>query len=327
MVDSSDGKTAWAEQWIAQQRALLEQLSVTERAANDAAAADGVATGAAAKDGAAGTADSQSKSWSDLGIAWLRGIAQSLQPAGQGGAGTFAPASEAFETWRAAWSTSLANAAAPGGWSDMLNRTPPLGLFREQTEAWRAVAAAQADCQRLEQEFAAVMRRVQADALNLLEQRIQGRHEQGSPVQGFRELYDLWVECSEEVFRTVAHSPAYGHLQGEIGNATIRLRARIQKVIEQGLRQFDLPTRSEINSVHQQLRQLRQQLGELQQTAAADSAASIRPTAARKPAAARGTADKASRSGTKAAAAAIRKQSTRKQPARKQSTRASRRSR
>lgn len=324
MVDSSDGKTAWAEQWIAQQRALLEQLSVTERAANDAAAADGVATGAAAKDAAAaGTADAQSKSWSDLGIAWLRGIAQSLQPAGQGGAGTFPPAaSEAFETWRAAWSTSLANAAAPGGWSDMVNRTPPLGLFREQTEAWRAVAAAQADCQRLEQEFAAVMRRVQADALNLLEQRIQGRHEQGSPVQGFRELYDLWVECSEEVFRTVAHSPAYGHLQGEIGNATLRLRARIQKVIEQGLRQFDLPTRSEINSVHQQLRQLRQQLGELQQAAAADSAASTRPTAARKPAATRDAADKASRSGTKAAAAA-RTQST----PRKQSTRASRRSR
>jgi hypothetical protein len=87
----------------------------------------------------------------------------------------------------------------------------------------------------------------------------------------------LWVECSEQVFNTVAHSSAYGHLQGELGNAAVRLRARIQKVVEQGLRQFDLPTRSEINSVHQQLRQLRLRVAELEANATASNDAAQAP--------------------------------------------------
>jgi class III poly(R)-hydroxyalkanoic acid synthase PhaE subunit len=172
-----------------------------------------------------------------------------------------------FDAWMAARSNAMSQAAAPGGWTDLLNRTPPLGLFREQTEAWRAVAAARADMERLEQELAAVLRRVQSEALVLLAERVKARAGGDDPVQGFRELYDLWVECSEQVFSTVAHSSAYAHLQGELGNASMRLRARTQKVIEQGLKQFDLPTRSELNSLHQQVRLLKQKVAALEQGA------------------------------------------------------------
>jgi class III poly(R)-hydroxyalkanoic acid synthase PhaE subunit len=142
----------------------------------------------------------------------------------------------------------------------MLGRLPPVGLAREHTEAWRELAAAQAECAHLEQELREALLGVQRDALDLLEQRVRERE---APIAGYRDLYNLWVECAEQVFAKVAHSDTYGRLQAELGNASMRLRVRQQKVIEYGLRQFDLPTRSELNSVHRQIRALKQQLAEL----------------------------------------------------------------
>jgi hypothetical protein len=267
MVDSTESNGGWAQQWIEQQRALLDKLARSD-------STGGASTGA----------EGMGNQWAELGKTYLAGLLQLAQGAGiatgVGDAGAnFKPAGEMFDVWRSAWSNSLAQAVAPGGWSELLNGTPPLGLFREQTEAWRALAAAQADCQRLEQELAAVLRRVQADALTLLEERVKTRAATDAPVQGFRELYDLWVECSEQVFSSVAHSSAYCHLQAEFGNAGMRRRARIQKIIEQGFKQFDLPTRSEINSVHLQLRLLKQRIAAMEREAQNRSAGPAAPAA------------------------------------------------
>ncbi|MET0499322.1 MAG: poly(R)-hydroxyalkanoic acid synthase subunit PhaE [Steroidobacteraceae bacterium] len=252
-----ENHAGWAQQWIEQQRALLELAAQT---------------GSSKAEGGFEQVNELRQQWSELGKTYLDGLMQMAQSAnsaaadapGAGPRSSAQPGVEVFEAWKAAWSNSLVQAAAPGGWSELLTSTPPLGLFREQIEAWRAVAAARGDVERLEQELAAVLRRVQSDALTLLAEQVKARAATAQPVQGFRDFYNLWVECSEQVFSIVAHSSAYCHLQGELGNASMRLRARVQKVIEQGLRQFDLPTRSEINSLHQQVRLLKQRLAVLE---------------------------------------------------------------
>jgi class III poly(R)-hydroxyalkanoic acid synthase PhaE subunit len=143
--------------------------------------------------------------------------------------------------------------------ADLLGRLPPIGLAREQTEAWRELAAAHARCQQVENELRAVLLKVQLDALDLLSERVRGR-DASERIETFRALYDLWVECGEQVYSKLAHSEAYAKLQAELGNASMRVRARMQTVIEHGLKQFDLPTRSELNSLHRQVRELRTQL-------------------------------------------------------------------
>jgi len=279
MGESSANDAGWAQQWIEQQQSLLD------RAAQSGPGKAGFEQ-----------VNVLASQWAELGKSYLGGLMQltrsmgaaagdgeSAQPQSQSGGAAPGmapgqPPGEMFDAWKAAWSNAMSQAAAPGGWTDLLNRTPPLGLFREQTEAWRAVAAARADMERLEQELAAVLRRVQSEALVLLAERVKARAGSDDPVQGFRELYDLWVECSEQVFSTVAHSSAYAHLQGELGNASMRLRARTQKVIEQALKQFDLPTRSELNSLHQQVRLLKQKLAALEEGAAAGEPAATAKT-------------------------------------------------
>jgi len=71
----------------------------------------------------------------------------------------------------------------------------------------------------------------------------------------------------------MAHSEGYCRLQAELANAAVRVRAKQQAILEQLLRQFDLPTRSELNSVHRELRALREQLAQLKGDATAAATA------------------------------------------------------
>lgn len=165
-----------------------------------------------------------------------------------------------LKTWRGAWSGAADATFAPAGqFSGLSVRMPAIGPLREHAETWREMMEAQAECQKLEQELRAVIFRIQNDALDLVQTRVR---ERGSAIGQLRDLHELWVECGEEVYAKVAHSDAYCKLQAQFANATVRLRAGQQKVIEQWLKQFDLPTRAELNTVHRQLREQKDKLRE-----------------------------------------------------------------
>lgn len=226
---------------------------------------------------------------------WQAWIAQQRELLGQAASGdqlaaAFKMGEELLNVWRNAWTASdAAQTGAAKGFSELFSKLPPIGLAREQVAVWQELASIQAECQRLGQELRQVLVDVQRQALDELDEQVRQRRERDEPVASYRELYDLWVDCAERVFAKVAHSDAYGKLQAELGNATIRLKARQQKVIEYALKQFDLPTRSEVNSVHLQLRQLKQKLAALEQRAGAATPAaatrSRRSAASEKPAA------------------------------------------
>lgn len=137
--------------------------------------------------------------------------------------------------------------------------TPALGLMREHDQAWRDLAAAHADYKRTEAELLSMLHRVQLDALGMLEQRIRARRA-SEPPKNLRELYDLWIECGEQVYAESSHSEAYCRAQAAFANAATELRAKQQALLERALKVFDLPTRAELNSLHRQLRDLREQV-------------------------------------------------------------------
>lgn len=171
---------------------------------------------------------------------------------------------QAGQSYLQAWMGAAATGeGASRQFADLLARMPPLGLAREQTETWRELMAAQAECQALEQELRAVWIQVQADALALLEKMLGERTPAGG-INNYRELYDLWVDCGEKVFAQVAHSEAYAKLQAQVGNAAIKLRAKQQAMIERNLKYFDLPTRSELNTLYKQMREMRERIAALE---------------------------------------------------------------
>lgn len=267
MDDSGPPKHDWVQQWIEQQRAALQERSAQQR-----------------QEGASEELRRQllelGTRWLDVGQAYLTGLQQFTgnppAPASAAAAGSAKLGAEFLNSWRGHWQSLGKDRQPPpegapataSAWSEMLRQLPPLGMAREHNAALRELAQAHAECQRLEQALRAMLYGVQSEALNLLERRVRERQSQQGSL-GFRELYDLWVECGEQVYAQVAHSEAYCQLQAKLGNATMQLRAHQQKLIEQALKQFDLPTRTELNSVHRQLREQSRTLRELQAQLAA----------------------------------------------------------
>jgi class III poly(R)-hydroxyalkanoic acid synthase PhaE subunit len=143
---------------------------------------------------------------------------------------------------------------------DALGKLPLLGLFANQFEPWTRLHAADTEFRKVEQRFRETVIDVHLQALDELERKLKAR---GGTVPTERELYDLWIESGESVFTKVAHTAEFAKLQGDMSNAAVHRLREHQQVIEQIAKAFDLPTRTEINSVHRQLRTLRDELDRL----------------------------------------------------------------
>jgi class III poly(R)-hydroxyalkanoic acid synthase PhaE subunit len=102
-----------------------------------------------------------------------------------------------------------------------------------------------------------------SDALRETAQRFAGRCldpavAQRSPAS----LYDEWIECAEQAYAGMAHAAAFCDAQAEWLNASNELRRELQESLEFWSKSLDLPTRSEINALHRQVKLLRAQLAE-----------------------------------------------------------------
>ena len=265
MTDSQSNEN-WVNSWLEQQRAALERASGA-KAASDS------------KKGA-------SEPWRAAADSYLDAMKSA---AGNAGGNAEAPPFQPFvfgeellQVWRTTWeSLDTTRQAATANLAEVAQRLPSLGIASEQIQLWRDLAAAQAECHVHEQELRKVLLKFHRDALDLLEAKLKQSDGSAANVGTFRELYDLWVECSEEIYARLARTDAFAKLQADLGNATVKLRARQQKLIEHALRQFDLPTRAELNSLHLQVRDLKRTIAQLQSerpAAPSRSKAKVSPT-------------------------------------------------
>jgi class III poly(R)-hydroxyalkanoic acid synthase PhaE subunit len=255
MTESQSQHADWIRTWIEQQREHLH------RTASDAAG-----------EGAREFAQDLAGRWMAASVAYVRGLSEFAQATpGDATSSAARLSEEMLNAWQGGWAgASSAGREATQRFMEALGKLPALGIAREQVEAWRELAASQREHQELEQALRLELTRMQNDVLTLLEQRIRERAQAAEPITEWRDLYELWVECGEQSYAQLAHSDAYSKLQAQLGNAAVRLRARQQKILEHALRQFDLPTRSELNTVHRQLRELRERVVELQAELAAE---------------------------------------------------------
>jgi len=82
-----------------------------------------------------------------------------------------------------------------------------------------------------------------------------------TPQQALK-LYELWVHCAEEAYAEAVHRPDFARLQAELANTSAALLAEQRRQAEALVRSFGLPTRSEVDALHSQLKELRRRLAE-----------------------------------------------------------------
>jgi hypothetical protein len=134
---------------------------------------------------------------------------------------------------------------------------PGLGPTREQHESWQRVLQALARSAQAQLQVSTQWNEIIGRALRELAERLAPRLKSGSPPGSLKEVYDLWVDAAENVYAQAARGGSFVQAQAELTNATSQLRSAQRELLEDWARQFDLPTRAELNSIHQQLRELK----------------------------------------------------------------------
>ena len=174
------------------------------------------------------------------------------------------------------WSQSAAlfgmpaGIAAPGGadafsalskaWGGGGTDLPALGLTRERQQSLQRIQALSQQYLQQQAQLSQLWGGIIGDALKAFGERVGKQLAAGEMPPAGKALYDLWVECAEQVYAKVAHSPAYAKTQADLGNTLAKLRTEQRIAIESVTQQYDLPTREELNTVHRRLRDLKAEL-------------------------------------------------------------------
>lgn len=177
----------------------------------------------------------------------------SLDPAAAGTTGALAGGMP----WLQAWSRDM------GAGRLSMADLPALGLTRERQEALQRLQRLFNDYFEQHGALAMLWNEVIGDALKRLGAAMSARFQKNELPQTAKQLYDLWVESAEAAYATMAHSPRYAKAQAELGNTIAKMRIEQRGLIESISRELDLPTRSELNTVHRRLKDMKAEIRRL----------------------------------------------------------------
>jgi polyhydroxyalkanoate synthase subunit PhaE len=141
----------------------------------------------------------------------------------------------------------------------MLNM-PAFGYSRESQERKQDLLKHMMAYQKATQAYNALSAKSVQNAIELMQSKLAARSEPGRELDSLKGLYDLWIDSLEEAFAEVAMSAEYQSAYGQLVDAQMRVRANVQKQIELATGEIGMPTRTELEGVHQKLAEVRRQL-------------------------------------------------------------------
>lgn len=170
-----------------------------------------------------------------------------------------------------------------GLWQEHLQKalaTPSFGLSREGQERLKKLSALALRYQQAMDQYNKAFAAQGQESVQALRTRIQNLADAGKQVTSLRELYDVWVDVSEDTYAQFAASEQYQILYGELVNAFLLLKQGMNEHLDSEFKAFGLPVRAdyeaaikkqyelkhENNRLRQQIRDLDQRLKRIEQT-------------------------------------------------------------
>jgi class III poly(R)-hydroxyalkanoic acid synthase PhaE subunit len=173
---------------------------------------------------------------------------------------------QSFERWlaqAAPWMNTLEAWRHEGAtWLHM----PTFGLTREHQERWQHLAQAHLDYQQRTQDYNVLMLKATEDAYGLFERKLSESAENDKKIESARALFDLWIDAAEDAYAKIALSREFREVYGKMVDAQMRLRAGIQREVEQACALFDMPTRTELDGAHRKIVELERQMRRLRES-------------------------------------------------------------
>lgn len=142
---------------------------------------------------------------------------------------------------------------------------PAFGMQREQQERKQALLKGMGDYSEKTSRFQALLYKASRIGLDKFESKLEERSEPGRQITSMRGLYDVFVDASEEGYAEVALSSEFREVYGEMVNAQMRVRQLVQGEVERSTAALGMPSRSELDTVHKRMHEMRRQIADLEE--------------------------------------------------------------
>ncbi len=164
------------------------------------------------------------------------------------------PGAQGIDQLSASFAPFLSNAKSEGmSWLNV----PAFGYAREHQEHYQKMAAAFVEYQDAVNRYNGLILKASQRSFGIFEDKLAERDEPGRRIESARALYDLWVDAAEEAYAEVALSDEFRAVYGDVVNAQMRVRSHVQAEVERIGTDLGMPTRTELNSVHKRLHEMR----------------------------------------------------------------------
>ncbi len=144
--------------------------------------------------------------------------------------------------------------------ADQFLSVPGVGYTREwqeQVQEWLRLGG---EYQTAIYEYVNAFGKVGIDALEHLKQKIVDIAEEGKDLKSLREVYDLWVDCSEAAYAEFVLTEEYAELYGRLVNALMALKHRGRSMVDEALGGMNMPSRTDFDTVQSRQQELRREL-------------------------------------------------------------------
>ena len=141
---------------------------------------------------------------------------------------------------------------------------PPVGYTREWQEQAQEWVQLYIEYAKAMQAFGQLLGKVSQRAAELFGQKLAGQLREGKPLESLRAAYNLWIDCGEEAYAEVLATPDFPHLQAQMVNALMRLKRHEQAMMDEAMTALNMPTRRELDTSHERVHGLQQQLSAMQ---------------------------------------------------------------
>jgi len=134
---------------------------------------------------------------------------------------------------------------------------PGIGYTREKQEELNHLYQRWVEFDSQTRKYNAAMAQVGLEALHKFQEYLANPPKDAESLKSLKEVYAKWVDVCEDVYAKYAMSDDYTKLYGEVVNALMKFKAQMNHITDEAVAQLNLPTRKEVDSLHERVHALR----------------------------------------------------------------------
>lgn len=143
------------------------------------------------------------------------------------------------------------------GGIDQFLSIPGVGYTREWQEQLQAQWRLWLDYQKAYQDYLAGYAKIGTQSVERLEQKLKQLLKEGKELTALRELYDLWVDCCEDVYGEYIATDEYADLHARLVNSLMALKHHGSIMVDEVLGAMNMPTQREVSTLQCRLQETR----------------------------------------------------------------------